>query len=88
MSATIPAVYVQTYERTVRQLAQQGITRLRPWTQERNVQSEGHIVANNHLAPDADNILVTLHDNTELPAKLVSRDRRVNISFLNLMVIS
>lgn len=42
MSATIPAVYVNTYERTVRHLAQQGITRLRPWVQERSVQSEGH----------------------------------------------
>jgi len=42
MSATIPNVYVQTYERTVRQLAQQGTTRLRPWVAERSVQSEGH----------------------------------------------
>lgn len=42
MSATIPQVYVNTYERTVRHLAQQGITRLRPWVQERSVQSEAH----------------------------------------------
>jgi hypothetical protein len=42
MSATISNVYVQTYERTVRHLAQQGITRLRPWVMERSVQSEGH----------------------------------------------
>jgi hypothetical protein len=42
MSATIPAVYVQTYETNVRHLAQQGITRLRPWVDERSVQSEGH----------------------------------------------
>jgi hypothetical protein len=42
MSATIPAVYVQTYETNVRHLAQQGITRLRPWVAERSVQSEGH----------------------------------------------
>jgi hypothetical protein len=42
MSATIPNSYVQTYEATVRYLAQQGITRLRPWTVERSVQSEGH----------------------------------------------
>ena len=42
MSATIPNVYVQTYETTVRHLAQQGITRLRPWVAERSVQSEGH----------------------------------------------
>jgi hypothetical protein len=42
MSATIPNVYVQTYETNVRHLAQQGITRLRPWVAERSVQSEGH----------------------------------------------
>jgi hypothetical protein len=42
MSATIPAVYVQTYETNVRHLAQQGITRLRPYVDERSVQSEGH----------------------------------------------
>jgi hypothetical protein len=42
MSATIPNVYVQTYETNVRHLAQQGITRLRPWVMERSVQSEGH----------------------------------------------
>ena len=42
MSGTIPNVYVNTYESTVRHLAQQGITRLRPWVMERSVQSEGH----------------------------------------------
>lgn len=42
MASTIDAVYVNTYERTVRHLAQQGITRLRPWVDERSVQSEGH----------------------------------------------
>jgi alkylated DNA nucleotide flippase Atl1 len=42
MSATIPQVYVNTYESTVRHLAQQGITRLRPWVMERSVQSEAH----------------------------------------------
>lgn len=42
MGASVENVYVQTYERTVRHLAQQGITRLRPWVVERGVQSEGH----------------------------------------------
>lgn len=42
MSATIPNAYIQTYETNVRHLAQQGITRLRPWVMERSVQSEGH----------------------------------------------
>ena len=42
MGNSIANVYIQTYERTVRHLAQQSITRLRPWVQERSVQSEGH----------------------------------------------
>lgn len=42
MSATIDRVYVNTYESTVRHLAQQGITRLMPWVTTRNVQSEAH----------------------------------------------
>ena len=42
MGASVDAVYVQTYERTVRHLAQQGITRLRPWVMERAVHSEAH----------------------------------------------
>ena len=42
MSATIPNAYIQTYETNVRHLAQQGITRLRPWVMEKSVQSEGH----------------------------------------------
>lgn len=42
MSTTIPDVYVQTYENNVRQLAQQGISRARPWCQERQVHSVSH----------------------------------------------
>lgn len=42
MSATVDNVFIQTYEDTVRYLAQQGITRLRPWVMEKSVQSEGH----------------------------------------------
>ena len=42
MANTISNVYIQTYERTVRHLAQQSITRLRPWVDERSVQSEAH----------------------------------------------
>ena len=42
MSGTIDQVYVNTYETNVRHLAQQGITRLRPWVMERSVQSEAH----------------------------------------------
>ena len=42
MANTVDNVYIQTYERTVRHLAQQGVTRLRPWVMEKSVQSEGH----------------------------------------------
>ena len=42
MGASVSNVFVETYERTVRHLAQQSITRLRPWVVERSVQSEGH----------------------------------------------
>ena len=42
MGASVSNVYVQTYETYVRFLAQQGVTRLRPWVMERSVQSEGH----------------------------------------------
>ncbi len=42
MGLSIEDVYIQTYESTVRHLSQQGITRLRPWVAERNVQSEAH----------------------------------------------
>lgn len=42
MGASISNVYIQTYETYVRFLAQQGVTRFRPWTMERGVQSEAH----------------------------------------------
>lgn len=42
MAVSINKVFVQTYETNVRHLAQQGITRLRPWVMEKSVQSEGH----------------------------------------------
>lgn len=42
MARTIDSAYVETFERTVRHQAQQGITRLRPWVDVRSVQSEAH----------------------------------------------
>ena len=42
MANTIDQVYIRTYERTVRHLAQQSIVKLRPWVDERSVQSEAH----------------------------------------------
>ena len=42
MGASVDAVFVETFERTVRHLAQQSVTRLRPWVVERAVHSEAH----------------------------------------------
>jgi hypothetical protein len=42
MSATIDNAFIQTYESTVRHLAQQGMSRLRPHVMEKSVRSEGH----------------------------------------------
>lgn len=42
MGVSVSNVFVQTYEDTVRFLAQQGISRLRPWVMEKSVQSEAH----------------------------------------------
>lgn len=42
MPSTLDVVYVNTYENTVRHLAQQGTTRLRPYVMERHVSSEAH----------------------------------------------
>lgn len=42
MPKSIEQAYIQTYERNVRQLAQQGISRLRPFVTEKSEQSESH----------------------------------------------
>jgi hypothetical protein len=42
MSATIENVYVETFERSVRHLAQQGVNRLRPFVQEVRESTEAH----------------------------------------------
>lgn len=42
MAITISNAYVQTFERTVRQLAQQSMTRLRPHVMEKSVESSKH----------------------------------------------
>lgn len=42
MGASIDNVFIQTYENTVRHLAQQGTTRLMPWVAQKNIQAEAH----------------------------------------------
>ena len=46
------------------------------------IDPEGYIVTNNHVVADADQITVTLNDNTELKATLIGRDRRTDIAIL------
>lgn len=46
------------------------------------VDTEGHIVTNNHVIQDADEITVTLHDDTRLEAKIIGRDAKTDIAVL------
>jgi serine protease Do len=42
----------------------------------------GYVVTNNHVIDGADEIKVTLHDNTQLNAKLIGRDTKTDIALL------
>jgi len=42
----------------------------------------GHIVTNNHVIADADEITVILHDNTNLKAEVVGRDAKTDVAVL------
>jgi len=46
------------------------------------IDPSGLIVTNNHVIDGADEITVTLHDNTKLKATLVGRDERVDMALL------
>ncbi len=46
------------------------------------VDARGYVVTNNHVIADADEVRVILHDNTELPAKIVGRDPEVDLAVL------
>jgi serine protease Do len=46
------------------------------------IDSSGYIVTNNHVVADADEITVTLHDDTSLKATLVGRDERTDLALL------
>ncbi|GBR52684.1 endopeptidase DegP/Do [Neokomagataea thailandica NBRC 106555] len=43
----------------------------------------GIIVTNNHVIEGADQVVVTLHDGTEMPAKIVGRDSQVDLAVLS-----
>jgi serine protease Do len=46
------------------------------------VDASGLVVTNNHVIADADDITVTLHDDTNLKAEVVGRDTKVDIALL------
>lgn len=46
------------------------------------IDSAGYIVTNNHVIQDADEITVILQDDTNLPAKLVGRDKKTDLALL------
>jgi serine protease Do len=48
------------------------------------VDTAGHVVTNNHVIADADEIAVILADNTRLPAKVVGRDPKTDIAVLKI----
>jgi serine protease Do len=46
------------------------------------VDPSGYIVTNNHVIEDADEITVILQDDTNLPAKLIGRDKKTDLALL------
>lgn len=46
------------------------------------ISSSGLVVTNNHVIAEADEITVTLHDDTKLKAKLVGRDPKTDLALL------
>lgn len=48
------------------------------------VDAEGYIVTNNHVIQDADEITVTLHDETRVAAEVVGRDPKTDIAVLKI----
>ncbi|QQG36734.1 MAG: DegQ family serine endoprotease [Micavibrio aeruginosavorus] len=43
---------------------------------------QGLIVTNNHVVKDADEVRVTLHDDTSLPAEIIARDDKIDLALL------
>ncbi|QHI95948.1 Do family serine endopeptidase [Aristophania vespae] len=46
------------------------------------IDPSGIVVTNNHVIDNADQVSVTLHDGTELPAKIIGRDSQVDLAVL------
>ncbi len=46
------------------------------------IDADGYVVTNNHVIADADEVKVILHDDTELPAKIIGRDTKTDLALL------
>ena len=46
------------------------------------ISADGYVVTNAHVVEDMDSIVVGLSDRTELPAKVIGKDRRSDIALL------
>ena len=46
------------------------------------IDTRGYVVTNNHVIAEADEITVTLHDDTKLAAKIVGRDPKTDLALL------
>ncbi|HVJ39912.1 MAG TPA: DegQ family serine endoprotease [Dongiaceae bacterium] len=46
------------------------------------IDPSGYIVTNNHVVENADEIMVVMHDDTELKAKLIGRDPKTDLALL------
>ncbi|MCI5060971.1 MAG: DegQ family serine endoprotease [Alphaproteobacteria bacterium] len=44
--------------------------------------AKGYIVTNNHVVRDADEVRVTFHDDSTIPAKIIGRDEKTDIAVL------
>ena len=46
------------------------------------IDTDGHVVTNNHVIQDADQVTVILHDETRLEAKVIGRDAKTDLAIL------
>lgn len=48
---------------------------------------QGLIVTNNHVVKDADEVRVTLYDDTTMPAEIIARDEKVDLALLKVKAV-
>ena len=45
---------------------------------------QGLVVTNNHVVKDADDVRITLHDDTTMPAEIIARDEKIDLALLKI----